>query len=277
MPSSQQQITQMQDICNEARKWIIRMISRSGSGHLGGSMSVVEILVTLYFHQMKTDPQNLCWPERDRMLLSKGHAGPGLYAVLAMRGYISTDELFTLDQPGTRLSKHVDRIKLPACDISSGMLGQGLSMGVGMALGARMAGNPSHIYVVMSDGDVQSGQTWEAVMAGAKYGLDNLTAIVDRNRLQVDGASDDIMPVDPLDEKWRAFGWNVLEVDGHDIEQVLNAYDAALTHKSQPTVIIANTVKGKGVSFAEGQVAWHNQVLSEELAQVALADLGERP
>ena len=277
MPGSQQQIAQMQDICNEARKWIVRMISRSGSGHLGGSMSVVEILVTLYFRQMKTDPQNPCWPERDRMLLSKGHAGPGLYAVLAMRGYISTDELFTLDQPGTRLSKHVDRIKLPACDISSGMLGQGLSMGVGMALGARMAGNPSHIYVVMSDGDVQSGQTWEAVMAGAKYGLDNLTAIVDRNRLQVDGASDDIMPVDPLDEKWRAFGWNVLEIDGHDIEQVLDAYDAALAHKSQPTVIIANTVKGKGVSFAEGQVTWHNQVLSEELAQVALADLGERP
>ena len=267
-------LDELRHLSTETRRWIIRMIAKSGTGHLGGCLSVVDILVSLYFRQLRVNPADPCWPERDRLLLSKGHAGPALYAVLALRGYLSLDELYTLDQPGTRLSKHVDCQKLPAADISAGMLGQGLSMGVGMALGARLTGNPCRIYVILSDGEQQSGQTWEAVMAGAKYHLDTLTAVIDNNGVQVDGPSADIMPVEPLAAKWRDFGWNVLDVDGHDVGQLVAAYGQACDHKGQPTVIIARTVKGKGVSFAEGQTAWHNRVLTKGEATAALAELG---
>lgn len=263
-------------LCRETRKWIVRMIAAAaGSGHVGGSLSCVEILVTLFFRQMRIDPHNPCWSERDRVILSKAHAGPTLYSVLALRGYLSTDELFTLDQPPTRLSKHVDRRKLPACDSSGGMLGQGLSVGVGMALGARIIGNPSHIYSILGDGELQSGQIWEAAMCAAKYHLSNLTAIVDRNQLQFDGPTEDVMPIEPLATKWRAFGWQVLEVDGHDIEQLLSAYNLALACKTQPTVIIANTIKGQGVSFAQGQVSWHSHAISQTECQIAMAELDE--
>jgi transketolase len=275
MVTSEDDVRQLEARCLETRKWIVKMIAASGTGHLGGSLSCVEILVTLYFGRMRIDPANPCWPERDRLLLSKGHAGPALYSTLALRGYLSTDELYTLDQPGTRLSKHVDRMKLPACDISAGMLGQGLSIGVGMAIGARMAGNPSHIYVVLSDGEQQSGQTWEAAMCAAKFRLDNLTAILDRNRLQVDGTTEDVMPLEPLRGKWEEFGWRVLEVDGHDCRQLLSAYDLALSWRGQPTLIIGRTAKGRGISFAEDKVQWHNQALTQEQARAALAELGE--
>ena len=269
------QIKELEHLCVEVRKLIVRMVAAAGTGHVGGSLSCVEILVTLYFRQLRIDPGNPRWLQRDRLLLSKGHAGPALYAVLALRGYFSTDELYTLDKPGTRLSKHVDRSKLPAADISAGMLGQGLSMGVGMALGARMTDNPSHVYTVLSDGEQQCGQTWEAAMSASKYQLHNLTAIVDRNQLQVDGYTEEIMPVESLTAKWRAFGWHVLEVDGHDVSQLLWAYNLALAWKRQPTVIIARTVKGRGVSFAEGKVAWHNRVFTQEEACTALAELGK--
>ena len=269
------QVEELERLCVETRKWIVKMIASAGTGHVGGSLSCVEILVTLYFRQLRIDPSNPGWPERDRMLLSKGHAGPALYAVLALRGYFPTDELYTLDQPGTRLSKHVDRVKLPAADISAGMLGQGLSMGVGMALGAGMTNNPSHVYVVLSDGEQQCGQTWEAAMCAAKYHLVNLTAILDRNQLQVDGRTEDVMPIEPLAAKWRAFGWHVLEVDGHDVGQLLQAYDLALARKNQSTIIIAKTAKGRGISFSEGKVQWHNQVFTQDQARMALAELGE--
>jgi transketolase len=275
MPIEGAKIHELEQLCTETRKWIIRMVAASGTGHLGGSMSCVEILVTLYFHHARIDPANCGWPERDRILLSKGHAGPALYSVLALRGYFSTDELYTLDQPGTRLSKHVDRVKLPACDMSAGMLGQGLSIGAGMALGARLTQKPSHVYAVLSDGEQQAGQTWEAAMAAAKYHLNNLTAIIDRNDLQVDGPSEEVMPVEPLAAKWRDFGWQVLEVNGHDVRQLRQAYGVALAWKDQPTVIIAHTVKGHGVSFTAGKVQWHNKELSPEDARKALAELGE--
>lgn len=268
-------IEELEHFSLETRKWIIKMISAAGTGHVGGSLSCVEILVCLYFRQMRIDPSDPCWPARDQLLLSKGHAGPALYAVTALRGYFSSEELYTLDQPGTRLSKHVDRNKLPACDISAGMLGQGLSMGIGMALGARMTQNPAHIYVVMGDGEQQSGQVWEAAMCATKYSLDNLTVIVDRNQLQVDGSTEDVMPIEPLAGKWREFGWNILEVDGHDIAELLNTYSQALACKNQPTIIIARTVKGRGVSFTEGKAEWHSKALSMEEARVALAELGE--
>jgi len=269
------QVAHLERLCVETRKWIVKMIAESGTGHLGGSMSCVEILVTLYFRQARVNPANPRWPERDRILLSKGHAGPALYSVLALRGYIDTAELYTLDKPGTRLSKHVDRVKLPACDISAGMLGQGLSIATGMALGARLTDNPAHIYAILSDGEQQAGQTWEAAMAAAKYHLDNLTAIIDRNKLQVDGPSEEVMPVEPLAAKWRDFGWHVLEVNGHDVGQLLRAYDLALAWSGQPTAIIAHTQKGHGVSFTAGKVQWHNKALSPEEARLALAELGE--
>lgn len=275
MSIDRNEIRELEDLCTETRRWIVKMIAASGTGHLGGSLSCVEILVTLYFRQMRINPADPCWLERDRALLSKGHAGPALYSVLALRGYFPTDELYTLDQPGTRLSKHVDRVKLPACDISAGMLGQGLSIGVGMALGARLRGNPAHIYAILSDGEQQAGQTWEAAMSAAKYRLDNITAIIDRNKLQVDGPSEEVMPVEPLAAKWRDFGWHVLEVGGHDVGQLLRAYDLALAWKNQPTVIIAHTVKGYGLSFTAGKVQWHNKELSQEDARLALAELGE--
>ncbi len=275
MEPTETQLAELDSLCREARKWILKMIAHAGTGHVGGSMSIVEMLVSLYFRQMRVDPANPGWLQRDRLLLSKGHAGPALYSVLALRGYISTDELWTLDAPGTRLSKHVDCVKLPAVDISAGMLGQGLSIGAGMALGARLTNNPSHVYVILSDGEQQCGQTWEAAMAAAKYRLDNLTAIVDRNGLQTDGTTEEVMPVEPLANKWRDFGWNVLEVNGHSIAELLGAYDAALSHANQPTVIVARTVKGYGVSFAAGKVQWHNQALSQEQMEIALAELGE--
>jgi len=269
------QVEDLERTCREARRWIIKMIAHAGTGHVGGSMSIVEMLVTLYFRQMRVDPARPGWMHRDRLLLSKGHAGPALYTVLALRGYLYTDELYTLDAPGTRLSKHVDCMKLPACDISAGMLGQGLSIGAGMALGARLTNNPSHIYVILSDGEQQCGQTWEAAMAAAKYRLDNLTAIVDRNGLQTDGPTEDVMPVEPLASKWRDFGWHVLEIDGHQVGQLLRAYDLALEHHGQPTAILARTEKGHGVSFAAGKVQWHNQALTPEQAALALAELEE--
>jgi transketolase len=275
MDTTQIQVEELDRLCTDARKWILKMIAHAGTGHVGGSMSIVEMLVSLYFRQMHVDPSQPGWLQRDRLLLSKGHAGPALYAVLALRGYISTDELWTLDAPGTRLSKHVDCVKLPAVDISAGMLGQGLSIGAGMALGARLTNNPSHVYVILSDGEQQCGQTWEAAMAAAKYQLGNLTAIVDRNGLQTDGTTEEVMPVEPLAAKWRDFGWNVLAVDGHAIAELLHAYAAALAHQRQPTVIVAKTVKGYGVSFAAGKVQWHNQALTQEQMQIALAELGE--
>ena len=275
MSIEDKQIEELERLCVETRRWIVKMIAESGTGHLGGSMSCVEILVTLYFRQARVNPTDPGWLQRDRILLSKGHAGPALYSVLALKGYIETDELYTLDKPGTRLSKHVDRVKLPACDISAGMLGQGLSIGAGMALGARLTDNPSRVYAILSDGEQQAGQTWEAAMAASKYKLDNLTAIIDRNMLQVDGPSEEVMPVEPLAAKWRDFGWHVLEVDGHDVGQLLRAYDLALAWKGQPVAIIAHTEKGYGLSFAVGKVQWHNKALSEEEARAALAELGE--
>ena len=265
----------LEELSREARKWIVRMIAAAGDGHIGGSLSCVEILVTLYFGHLRIDFERPSWRERDRLLLSKGHAGPALYSVLALRGYFSVDELCTLDRPKTRLTKHIDRRKLPFCEMSAGMLGQGLSIGVGMALGARLGDRPCRVYVILGDGELQSGQVWEAVMCAAKYQLDNLVAVVDRNSLQVDGATERIMPLEPLAPKWRGFGWHVIEVNGHDPKELLGAYESARLRKGQPTAIIAKTVKGRGVSFMEGQVGWHSRAITTEQAEVALADLEE--
>lgn len=274
MSTDSTDIQELEQVCLEARRWIIRTIAAAGAGHVGGSLSCVEVLVSLYFRWLRVDPSNPCWPQRDRLLLSKGHAGPALYAVTALRGYFPLEELYTMDRLGARLSKHVDRNKLSASDISAGMLGQGLSMGVGMALASRMTGAGYRVYVVLGDGELQSGQVWEAAMSAAKFRLDNLTAIIDRNRLQVDGSTEDVMPLEPIGPKWREFGWHTVDVDGHDLRQLLAAYGEAAAHAGQPTVIVAHTVKGRGVSFAEGHVDWHSRDISAEQARQALAELG---
>ena len=249
------------------------MLGAAGSGHPGGSLSPVEIVCALYFHILRHDPHNPLWPERDRFILSKGHAAPLLYAVLAECGYLPVEELLTLRKLGSRLQGHTFAGSPPGVEMSSGSLGQGLSYSVGQCLAGRLDGRDYYVYCLLGDGDCEEGQTWEAAMAAAHYGLDHLVAIVDRNGLQNDGPVVEIMRQDPLDEKFRAFGWHVLEVDGHDLEQVIDALEAAKKVRGQPTVIIAKTVKGKGVSFMENNNQFHGRAPSPEETERGLAEL----
>jgi len=268
-------ISEMKKIANEVRKDIIRMTSEAGSGHPGGSLSSVEILVSLYFNVMKNDPKNPQWDGRDRFILSKGHVCPVLYAALARRGYFPVEELLTLRKLGSRLQGHPHRIKLPCLETSSGSLGQGLSIAIGMALGLRMDKKESRIYCLMGDGELQEGQIWEAAMTGSHYKLDNLCGVVDVNGLQIDGYTKDVKCVDPLPKKWEAFGWKAIEVDGHDLEALMRAFREAEKTKGRPTVILARTVKGKGVSFMENKAEWHGKAPSREEAEKALKELEE--
>lgn len=257
-------------ICSKLRLDIIEMLHNAGSGHPGGSLSVVEILVALYFSVMHINPPNIHFPERDRFILSKGHAAPGLYAVLAERGYFNKEELSTLRKIGSRLQGHPDMKKTPGLDFSSGSLGQGLSVGCGMALIARLEKLPSRIFVLLGDGELQEGQIWEAVMSAAKYKLSNLIAIVDYNGVQLDGKVSDIMPLEPLVDKWRANSWNVLEADGHSMEDLLKKLEIAEKMKNMPTVIIAKTIKGKGVAFMENNHQWHGKSINDETYMAAM-------
>jgi transketolase len=256
----------IQDIQEQARNIrldVLDMVYRRQAGHLGGSYSAAEILACLYFHHLKIDPSYPGWPERDRFLLSKGHAAAALYSALARRGFFPVEELKTWGQLGGRLQGHPDRIKTPGVEMSSGFLGHGLSIGVGMALAQRLNGERYHIYVLMSDGDMQSGVAWEGAMTAAKYCTSEVTVIMDFNDVQLDGAGHDIMPLEPIREKWRAFGFSVIEIHGHNILQVLDALDTAGDIHSQPTVILAHTTKGKGVSFMENTSKWHGAVPTE--------------
>jgi len=241
------------------RKHIIRTIKKAGSGHLGGSLSLVEILVTLYFSKMRHDPSNPLWKGRDHLILSKGHAAPALYAVLAEAGYIPLDLLDKLRELGSPLQGHPE-LTVSGIEMVSGSLGQGLSIGIGMALGMRLKNINSRIYVILGDGELNEGQIWEACMTASKYRLDNLTAIVDRNGLQQEGFTEEIKPLEPLDKKWEAFGWKVFEIDGHDFEQIVWALTEVENVWGKPTVIIANTTKGKGLPEAEGNNLYHSKV-----------------
>ncbi len=241
------------------RKHVIQMLKTAGSGHLGGSLSIVEILVALYFAKMMHDPSNPHWKGRDHLILSKGHAAPALYAVLAEAGYIPLNLLNRLRDLGSPLQGHPE-LTIPGIEMASGSLGQGLSIGVGMALGMKLKNINSRVYVILGDGELNEGQIWEACMTASKYRLDNLTAIVDRNRLQQEGFTEEIKPLEPLDQKWEAFGWKVLEIDGHDLEQILWALNEVEKVWSRPSVIIANTIKGKGVPEAEGNNRYHSKV-----------------
>lgn len=266
-------IPYLESKANELRKNIITMIHEAKSGHPGGALSITDVVTALYFDEMRIDPTNPKWPERDRLILSKGHTCPVVYAALAMRGYFEFDHIHTLRKLGSILQGHPDMKRTPGLDMTSGSLGQGLSAGVGMALGAKLDKLPSRVFVILGDGEVQEGQVWEAAMTAAKYKLDNLVAIVDCNNLQVDGFCSDIMPVEPLDKKWAAFGWEVIKIDGHDMEQVVAALARTKKVKGKPTCILAKTVKGKGVSYMENICEWHGIAPDVEQYNCAMHEL----
>lgn len=260
-------------LCRQVRRDILTMTHAAGSGHPGGSLSAVEILVSLYFGQMTLDPARPQDPHRDRFLLSKGHAAPALYSVLARRGFFDPALLPTLRQLDSPLQGHPHMDRLPGLDCSSGSLGQGLSIANGLALAARHRGQTYRAYCLLGDGEVQEGQIWEAAMTAAHFGLDHVCAIVDDNGVQLDGLTRDIMNVEPLGEKFLAFGWHVIGVDGHDLSALAAAFQEAKATKGKPTVLLARTVKGKGVSFMEGQPAWHGKAPNAKELSAALAEL----
>ena len=243
------------------------------SGHPGGSLSCMDALCALYFKEMKIDPANPKWEERDRFVLSKGHCAPALYAMLALRGYYGVEELKMLRSIKAHMSGHPDMVNVPGVDMSTGSLGQGLSAAVGMAMTAKIKNKDFRTYAICGDGEIAEGQIWEAAMAAAKWNLDNLCAFIDVNGLQIDGRTADVMPSEPLDQKMAAFGWNVIKVDGHNYEEILAAYEQAKTVKGQPTVILAKTVKGKGVSFMEDNAGWHGKAPNDEQMAQAQAEL----
>lgn len=266
-------ISFLESKANELRKNILTMIHEAKSGHPGGALSIADIVTVLYFDEMRIEPENPKWPERDRLVLSKGHTCPVVYAALAMRGYFDFDHIHSLRKLDSILQGHPDMKKTPGLDMTSGSLGQGLSAGVGMALGAKLDKLPSRVFVILGDGEVQEGQVWEAAMTAAKYKLDNLVAVVDCNNLQVDGFCSEIMPVEPLDKKWAAFGWEVIKIDGHDMEQVVAALAQARQTEGKPVCILAKTVKGKGVSYMENVCEWHGIAPDHEQYVRAMSEL----
>ncbi|MFH1715575.1 MAG: transketolase [Elusimicrobiota bacterium] len=267
-------IQELIDAGKLVRKDIINMIYEAGSGHPGGSLSCVEIMVSLYWGILKHDPKNPAWEERDRVIFSKGHVCPTLYSCLARKGYFDDKQLCTLRKCGTKLQGHPGYCyNLPGIETTTGSLGQGLSIGVGMALGMINKKINSRVYVLLGDGELQSGQIWEAVMSASHFKLDNLCAIVDNNNLQIDGFVDDVMSIKPLKEKWESFGWHAIEIDGHNFNEILDAYKKAMTIKKKPTVIIAKTIKGKGISFMENIADWHGKSPNAEQRDKALQEI----
>lgn len=255
------------------RQHIIRMTGAAGSGHPGGSLSAADIITYLYFKELKIDPENPKWPERDRFVLSKGHAAPVLYAALAEKGFFPVEELITLRKIDSLLQGHPDMSRVRGVEMSTGSLGTGFSTSVGMALAARMDKRDNYIFVMLGDGEIQEGQVWEAAMAAAHYKLDNMIAILDYNGLQIDGPVSEVLSPEPLPDKWRAFGWEVLEINGHDFQAIEKAIATAKSVKGKPTMIIAKTVKGKGVSFMENEAGWHGSAPNQEQVEKALKEL----
>ena len=256
------------------RREILEMIFKAGSGHPGGSMSAIDIMTALYYYKMRVDPKNPHWPDRDRFVLSKGHVCPALYAVLAEKGFFPKEALWTLRQPESILQGHPDMNKTPGVEMSTGSLGQGLSASCGMALAGKLDKKDYKVYCMLGDGETQEGNIWEGAMFAAHKKLDNLVAILDRNRLQIDGFTEDVMSVEPIAAKWRAFGWEVLELkDGNDMKQILPALDKATATKGKPTIIIADTVKSKGVSFMENKAEFHGRALKPDEMEKARKEL----
>jgi|SRR5579871_2627898 len=252
---------------------IVKMIALAGSGHNGGSLSAIDIITYLYFHRMRVDPARPDWEERDRFVLSKGHCCPALYVALAARGYFSEETLWTLRDIESRLQGHPDMKKAPGVDMSTGSLGQGISCAAGMAMGGKLDSHDYTVYCMVGDGELQEGQVWEAAMAAAHYRLDNLVVFVDNNKMETDGKTAEVMNVNPIAEKWRAFGWNAYDIDGHDFMQIHRAIETCLIRNGRPSVIVADTVKGKGVSFMEGDYNWHSGPTTPEQTEAALREL----
>ena len=279
MDYSKEQIKKLEDAARQVRRLIIQMLARAGSGHPGGSLSAADLVTCLYFGNygdgspiLRYNPKQLNWLERDRFHMSKGHCCPLWYAILAKAEYFPLEELWTLRKLGSLLQGHPDR-RTPGVDVASGSLGQGLSVGLGMSLAAKIDKKGYRIYILMGDGEIQEGNIWEAAMAATHYNCDNLCAILDYNRFQIDGKIEDIMGLEPLADKWRAFGWYVIEIDGHNIEKILHAFEEARNKKNRPTIIIAHTIKGKGVSFMEDVVDFHGRAPTSQEAEIALKEL----
>ena len=259
----------------KVRKHVLTMLHEARSGHTGGSLSAVDAIVALYFHHMRHNPSNPRDPNRDRFILSKGHAVPALYAALAECGYFDVSELLTLRKVNSRLQGHPANTKTPGIEVSTGSLGQGLSFGIGVALAGKLDRKDYNVYVMVGDGETDEGQIWEAAAAASHYKLDNLTALLDRNRLQIDGFTEDVMSLEVVSERWRAFGWNVIEIDGHNMREILDALHKADAHKKQPTMIILHTVKGKGVSFMENKAEYHGVAPTDEEYEKAMKELND--
>lgn len=264
---------QLKNIAQNIRVNIVKMLAEARSGHPGGSLSMVDILTVLYFDKMNVNVDDPKWKDRDRFVLSKGHGAPGLYAVLAEKGFFPKEELFKLRKCDAMLQGHPDMKGTPGVDMSTGSLGQGLSVANGMALAGKLDQKDYRVYAIVGDGEIQEGQIWEAAMSSTHYHLDNLTLFVDHNGLQIDGSNDEVMTVNPIPEKFRAFGWNVIEIVGHDYEQIGAAVAMAQTIKDRPTAIVAETIKGKGVSFMENQAGWHGKAPSLEQRDQAVEEL----
>ena len=273
MPTATQSTTDLKSLTRDMRVDIIRMIEAAGNGHPGGSLSVIDILTVLYWKFLKHDPKNPDWADRDRFILSKGHACPALYAVMAKRGYFPHELLLTLRKLGSPLQGHPDRMRLPGIEFSTGSLGQGLSVGVGMAVAAKMDSKSWKTYVVLGDGEMQEGQNWEAFMSAPKWKLDNLVMILDHNNGQIDGTVEQVMNIEPVADKLRAFNWNVQLIDGHDLDAIEKALANAQNAGGKPHAIIAKTIKGKGVSFMENNIAWHGNAPKKEDADKAVSEI----
>lgn len=267
-------IKALEKVAAEIRIGIVKAIHNAGSGHPGGSLSAADIVAALYFKEMNIDPENPKMKGRDKFILSKGHAGPVQYSALAVKGYYDMDEFLTLRKLGSKFQGHPDMNKVPGIEMSTGSLGQGLSAAAGMAMANKLDNDPGRVYVLLGDGEMQEGIIWEAAMSAAHYKLDNMVGILDYNGLQIDGKNEDVMTVTPVDEKFASFGWNVIKIDGHNFEEILDAFDQARACKGKPTMIIANTVKGKGVSFMENQAGWHGKAPDAEQVKQAVEELG---
>lgn len=267
-------IKSLEKTAAEIRCGIIKAIHNAGSGHPGGSLSAADIVTALYFDEMNVDPKDPKMKGRDKFILSKGHAGPVQYSALAVKGYYPMEDFMTLRKLGSKFQGHPDMHKVPGIEMSTGSLGQGISAAGGMALANKLDNDPGRIYVLLGDGEIQEGIVWEALMSAAHYKLDNMVAILDHNGLQIDGKNEDVMTVAPVVEKFQAFGWNVIQIDGHDFKQILDAFKQARACKGKPTMIVAETIKGKGVSFMENNAGWHGKAPDEEQTKQALAELG---
>ena len=258
----------------EVRRGIIDAVYSAKSGHPGGSLSIADILTVLYFNQMNIDEKNPNWEDRDRIVLSKGHCSPALYSALANRGFFDIDDIKTFRNIESKLQGHPDMNKVPGVDISSGSLGQGLSVANGMAIAGKMDNKDYRVYCILGDGEIEEGQIWEAAMTSSKYQLDNLCVIVDNNNLQIDGTIEEVMSSYPIDEKFKSFGFQVINIDGHNIQEIIDGFDVAKKVKGKPTCIIAKTIKGKGVSFMENKVEWHGKAPNDEEYKIAIEELG---